>query len=124
MRSIVPWVGGKGSVVKQLIEHLPQYNGRYIEPFLGGATMLLNIQPKVAIVNDKNPWVSLLFSCVKNYPKVFCAVLAELPEVASAAEYNRRLAGFNELIHETTLCKDIILRTSCRCCVILLPFET
>ena len=44
-KPFVKWAGGKGSLISQLIENLPQDfaeqpNVTYIEPFVGGGAML------------------------------------------------------------------------------------
>ena len=36
MKPLVKYRGGKSKEIPHLIKHIPQYNGRYIEPFFGG----------------------------------------------------------------------------------------
>lgn len=44
-KPFVKWAGGKGALIKQLVNYLPndieeQQNVTYIEPFVGGGAML------------------------------------------------------------------------------------
>lgn len=36
MKPIIKYRGGKSKEIPQLIKHIPQFEGRYIEPFFGG----------------------------------------------------------------------------------------
>ena len=63
-KPFVKWAGGKGALIKELIERLPsdfeeQQNITYIEPFVGGGAMLfymLTHYPNIkrAVINDVN----------------------------------------------------------------------
>lgn len=50
----VKWVGGKKQLLERLEERMPETYGRYYEPFIGGGALLLDIQPKNAVINDVN----------------------------------------------------------------------
>lgn len=53
-RPFLRWVGGKQRLVTHLSELCPDIEGMYYEPFLGAGSLLLNLQPQVAIVGDVN----------------------------------------------------------------------
>lgn len=60
MKPVVKWVGGKTQLLEQIKERLPiNFNKyayqKYYEPFLGGAAVLLDLNPTNAVVNDINP---------------------------------------------------------------------
>ncbi len=55
MKPIIKWVGGKRELAPIIKEMMPATYNRYYEPFLGGAAVLLDLNPKEAYVNDINP---------------------------------------------------------------------
>lgn len=54
MKPIIKYRGGKSKELPLLVPHIPQYTGRYIEPFLGGGAMYFHLEPDRAIINDIN----------------------------------------------------------------------
>ena len=36
IRPILKWAGGKSQMLKELIPRIPEFSGKYIEPFFGG----------------------------------------------------------------------------------------
>lgn len=52
---VLRWAGGKRNLSKKISNHFPKTYGSYFEPFLGGAAVFLEIQPKVAHLSDSNP---------------------------------------------------------------------
>lgn len=54
MIPFVKWVGGKRQLLRQLVNLIPKNYNRYFEPFIGGGALLLEHQPKDAVINDKN----------------------------------------------------------------------
>ena len=49
--SLIKWTGSKRSQVKHLIKLIPEYN-RYIEPFLGGGSMLYLLAKPNSLASD------------------------------------------------------------------------
>lgn len=84
LKPIVKWVGGKSSCIKILSEYLvyPK-NHTYIEPFVGGGSVLFAFQPTKFIINDINP--NLI--CMYNIIKTKCNKLTNLLDVYEK-EYN------------------------------------
>lgn len=54
MKPIIKYRGGKSKEIPLLAPYIPQYTGRYIEPFLGGGAMFFHLEPERAIINDIN----------------------------------------------------------------------
>ena len=66
-KPFVKWAGGKGSLISQLIENLPQDFARqpnvtYIEPFVGGGAMLFYML--IAIRIEKFYFIYIQFVCL------------------------------------------------------------
>ena len=63
--------GGKGRLLVFLDSLLPknhELGGKYIEPFLGGGSVFLYVQPEQAIVSDLNKELIDLYKGIRNYP--------------------------------------------------------
>ena len=46
--------GNKSKLVKKILPFIPDYNGTYIEPFVGTGAVFLNLEPQKWIINDIN----------------------------------------------------------------------
>ena len=89
-KPFVKWAGGKGSLISQLIENLPQDfaeqpNVTYIEPFVGGGAMLfymLTHYPiiKRAVINDVNEDLINCYLLIKNDPEKLITSLREIKD--------------------------------------------
>lgn len=62
---IVKWAGGKRRLLNKIIPFIPPDITTYYEPFLGGASVLLAVQPHSAIVNDLNKDLITLYRIIK-----------------------------------------------------------
>jgi len=65
---IIRWVGGKRRLLSQILPHVPDYVGRYHEPFLGGAAMLLTQPHKKAFANDVNHELINFYEQARSHP--------------------------------------------------------
>lgn len=66
---MLKYSGGKFKEIPHIMEHVPEFNGRYIEPFLGGGAVFFHLEPQQAIINDINtPLMSFYRGVRDNYP--------------------------------------------------------
>jgi DNA adenine methylase len=90
----VKWAGGKRSLLSDLIPLAPPSFNRYIEPFLGGASMFLALSPTTALLGDFNPDLVQFYEAVRDDPRAVMCQLDKLqPHVEDAAFYYRTRAG-------------------------------
>jgi DNA adenine methylase len=54
-KPVLKWAGGKTQMLKDILPRVPQYKGKYIEPFLGGGALFFALHPTNAILADSNP---------------------------------------------------------------------
>lgn len=81
MKPIIKYRGGKSKEIPQLIQHIPQFDGRYIEPFLGGGAMFFHLEPNNAIINDINARLINFYRYVQQHFAELSAELAELEDI-------------------------------------------
>jgi len=66
MKPIIKYRGGKSKEIPHIMEHIPDYNGRYIEPFLGGGAVFFHLEPEQAIINDINAPLMTFYQGVRD----------------------------------------------------------
>ena len=52
MKPILKYRGGKSKEIPQILPYIPNFNGRYIEPFFGGGAMYFHLEHNNAVIND------------------------------------------------------------------------
>ncbi len=96
MKPLVKYRGGKSKEIPHLEKHIPNFDGRYIEPFFGGGAMFFYLEPKRAIINDIN---SKLMAFYKGVKSDFETLQKELSEIEKIYRINRK--KFEELKAQT-----------------------
>ncbi|MGG3739240.1 DNA adenine methylase [Aeribacillus pallidus] len=79
--------GGKQRMLSFLSEYLPNSNsiqGTYIEPFVGGGSVFLYVNPKNAILSDLNSELIDLYKGIRNYPHKVWEIYCSFPTGKSA----------------------------------------
>ena len=77
-KPFIKWAGGKEKEWPIIKENLPADFKRYIEPFVGGGAVYLNIGSKSSIINDKSEELMLLFKMIKTGNEEFFKSLNEI----------------------------------------------
>jgi len=55
LKPLLRWAGSKQRLIPSLLERLPNKFDRYIEPFVGSASLFFAIKPKKSLLSDVNP---------------------------------------------------------------------
>lgn len=74
--------GGKSKLLSYLVEYLPKredLSGKYIEPFVGGGSIFLFLQPKIALISDLNKELIDLYRGIRNYPHKVWEIFKSFP---------------------------------------------
>jgi DNA adenine methylase len=67
LRSPIRWFGGKGQMIKKLMNHVPLGGKPYCEPFMGAATLFFARPPaSVEVLNDTDNDLVNLFRCLQD----------------------------------------------------------
>lgn len=108
MKPVIKWVGGKTQLLEHIKERLPiNFNKysyqKYYEPFLGGAAVLLDLNPTNSVVSDINSELINMYIQVRdNVEEVieFLTILDNQHEIWSEPkEYYYMVRGnFNECL--------------------------
>ena len=102
-KPFIKWAGGKGQLLSQLDEHLPQQlDGRpftYVEPFVGGGAMLFHMlkkHPEIrrAVINDINAHLVTAYRVVKEHPHELIERLSTLERQYNALDSEEAKKAF------------------------------
>ncbi|MGN0718001.1 DNA adenine methylase [Treponema berlinense] len=88
MKPLIKYRGGKSKEIPNIKKHIPQFLGRYIEPFFGGGALYFYLEPKNAIINDIN---EKLISFYKGVQSDYQNLRNELDNVEKIYEENRTI---------------------------------
>ncbi|NCA68181.1 MAG: Dam family site-specific DNA-(adenine-N6)-methyltransferase [Clostridia bacterium] len=121
IKPFIAAVGGKSKLAKQILEEFPDHIDLYIEPFLGGGSILFEVlqkyKPKYVIANDKNSSIINVFSILayggESQYEIFIHALNQLERVFNRFETDKERSEFyyrirNSFNETKELCKEII----------------
>lgn len=87
MKPFIKWAGGKRWLLNDLSFGLPEYSGRYIEPFLGGGAIFFHLTPPDAILSDVNERLIATYKSIRDEWRLVEESLAEFQERHSKEFY-------------------------------------
>ncbi|HLO77776.1 MAG TPA: Dam family site-specific DNA-(adenine-N6)-methyltransferase [Magnetospirillum sp.] len=76
---IVKWVGGKRSLLPELLPRMPAAFRTYHEPFLGGGALFCAVRPRFAYLADANADLIALYRSIKVQPHALMRRVSDLP---------------------------------------------
>ena len=86
-KPVLKWAGGKQALAEQLVGLFPADFARYFEPFIGGASVLLTLQPERAVIGDLNDWLLDTYVAIQSDHATVARYLDEL--VNTREEFER-----------------------------------
>lgn len=94
MKPMIKYRGGKSKEIQHFLDHMPNYEGRYIEPFFGGGALFFYLEPEHGVINDINTKLINFYRGVKDDFLNVRRDLNHMEEIYSAnrAEFDRRKA--------------------------------
>ena len=93
-RPFLKWAGGKGQLLAHLQPFFPASYRRYIEPFLGGGAVFFHLQPREALLGDRNELLIEVFQVVqRQLDELVAALDRHQPHAADGAYYYRLRAA-------------------------------
>ena len=111
-KPILKWAGGKGQLLSKLEPIIPEYTGKYIEPFFGGGALFFDLEPQNAVIADSNPE---LINCYQQVANNLPAVIEELGKFSNTEEqfYATRALEWEMLSPEKAAARMIFLNKTC-----------
>ncbi len=94
-KPFIKWVGGKRSILDELLARMPKEYGEYVEPFAGGGALFFSVQPKRATLADVNLHLVLAYKAVRDDVEGLIKLLKEHESKHNKAYYmkaRKRLA--------------------------------
>ena len=119
LQPILKWVGGKRQLLPEIEPLIPKHITTYVEPFLGGGSLLFSLQPKKAIVNDYNKELINVYRIVKEKPEQLILNLKEHEEKNEESYYynlrelDRDGESFSSLTEVDRAARIIYLNKTC-----------
>lgn len=87
MNPIIKYRGGKSKELQIILKYLPEFTGRYVEPFFGGGALYFHLEPENAIINDINGKLMKFYEGVRNDYEI---LRIELDGIEILYESNRK----------------------------------
>jgi DNA adenine methylase len=75
---VLKWAGGKQGIANRLVEFFPLDFGCYFEPFVGGGSVLLTLQPVKAVISDANEWLIDTYEAIRTDQTRVAKILDDL----------------------------------------------
>ncbi|WP_197409106.1 DNA adenine methylase [Psychrobacter sp. ENNN9_III] len=110
------WVGGKRQLMNDIEPLIPSKISTYYEPFIGGGAVLLNQQPKKAVINDYNAELINVYAVVRDQVE---ELIEDLATHKNESDYfysirvQDREEGFDQLSSLKRASRVIYLNKTC-----------
>jgi len=81
------WAGGKRWLAERHLDLFPEVSGKYIEPFLGSASIYFKLRPPKAELSDANPRLIECYQQMQVDPEIIWALLTDHQQHHSTDHY-------------------------------------
>ena len=114
IKPVIKWVGGKTKIMDKIIGNIPPHFNNYYEPFLGGASVFLNMPfKKKAIINDYNIDLVNLYQNIRDHPKSLLSRLKRIKnKYNKLADMDLKAAFFKDVVRKINKIKSPNIRRS------------
>ncbi|PIW55209.1 MAG: DNA methyltransferase [Sphingomonadales bacterium CG12_big_fil_rev_8_21_14_0_65_65_10] len=112
LKPFLKWAGGKRWLVGSTHFAVPDFPGRYIEPFLGGGAVYFHLQPPKALLSDRNERLVEVYKVVRDNPEMLSRELRDLQAKHSQKFYYEERAR-KRLKSHTRAAQFIYLNRTC-----------
>lgn len=103
MKPIIKYRGGKFSELSHITKYIPDFNGRYVEPFFGGGALFFHLEPKKSIINDINTKLMSFYIGVQND---YSNLRFELDDIEKTYVKNRKCFNEQKILHPNDKVED------------------
>jgi len=119
LRPFLKWAGGKRQLLSDLRQYIPKdFSSTYFEPFVGAGAFLFDLQPKKAVINDKNIELINCYQTIKDNPEELLELTREYQQNISKERYYElreldRKPDFHQLSNVQRAARIIYLNKTC-----------
>lgn len=107
IKPFLKWAGGKFRLLEEIKSRLPQEKTRYIEPFLGGGAVALNVDYPEMIVSDSNSDLVNVYLSLRDLGEEFIDVCEKLFQTKQDGQ-----ATYYEFRNEFNRSKDVVKKAA------------
>lgn len=111
-KPILKWAGGKTQMLSDIMPKVPNNYGKYIEPFLGGGAVFFALNPKYAIIADRNPELINVYQQVKGNVEKVIFFLEKYKNIKEEF-YSIRSLDWTKLTKPEAAARTIYLNKTC-----------
>ena len=112
VKPIMKWAGGKTQMLKDILPQIPEYSGKYIEPFFGGGALFFALTPENSVIADSNPELINMYVQVANDVDTIIDVL-QTYENTEEMFYKVRALNWESLSKTEAAARTIYLNKTC-----------
>jgi len=114
---VLKWVGGKRQLLDTLMPLLPDRVTTYCEPFVGGGALFLELQPKIAYVNDINDELIRAYEVIKSDVEALITALQKFKNEANyfytVRDWDRDKARYSSISDIEKAARILYLNKTC-----------
>lgn len=94
-RPFLKWAGGKRALLPEILPRIPEFSGRYIEPFLGAGAVMLAIPSDIPkVLNDFNSELISVYTSIRDFHE---DLIRELKKHKNTSEYFYKVREWDRL---------------------------
>ncbi len=112
MKPFLKWAGGKRWLFADPDFEMPNFSGKYIEPFLGGGAVFFHLQPKSALIADVNHRLIETYCAIRDSWEYVYSELNRLQRLHSKEFYYKERRRVRRTAH-TRAAQFLYLNRTC-----------
>lgn len=108
IRPFLKWAGGKRALLPEILPRIPEFAGRYFEPFLGAGAVMFAMPAKTTkVVNDFNIDLVEVYETIRDFPE---ELIRHLKKHHNTKEHFLRVRAWDR--HEEFIRRDPVERAA------------
>jgi len=94
IRPYLKWAGGKRQLVREIGKRIPEFTGRYYEPFVGAGAIFFHLQPSRATISDINEQLFLTYKAIRDNVEELISLL-EMHKENNSSDHFYKIRGLD-----------------------------
>ena len=110
MKTFIRRPGNKTKHVKKILPYIPEFEGDYIEPFVGTGALFLTLEPSKWIINDINKELIDIWKIVRDEPEFLLNEISKLKEHLLSVDTKEKIKYCKEITSSIDNEKNVKLK--------------